>query len=227
MKIQKQPGGTISWLGIISGQRLVRSRSTDYRRSPSRVTRTNDRGLIGHVNRDARESDPASLHVRSGLDSTLTTMRALTILVTCLLLLPGCAGRLQGEPPIPRDLYSGSITPASCAQANPEFMVTFRGIKAEWNDTLNLAQKTPIIGMAGPIADLQAIKRKMEALGVPACAVQVQRSMLTSMTVTIDVLIQAMTERDEAILAASFTQAIALSATAAVDIEALEQRPTQ
>lgn len=154
-------------------------------------------------------------------------MRTLVIVVTCLLLLPGCAGRLQGEPTIPRNLYSGSITPASCAQANPEFMVTFRAIKAEWNDTLSLAQKTPIIGMAGPIADLQAIKRKMEALGAPSCAVQVRQSMLTSMTVTIDVLIQAMTERDESILAASFSQAIALSATAAVDIEGLEQRPTQ
>lgn len=154
-------------------------------------------------------------------------MRTLTILATVVLLLCSCTRALRGEPEIPHDLYSGSITPASCAQANPEFMVTFRAIKAEWNDTLALAQKTPIIGLAGPIAGLQATKRKLEALLPPGCAVTAHQSLLTSMTVTADALAEAMTERDEGILIATFTQAATLSATATADIEALEKRPTQ
>ena len=70
--------------------------------------------------------------------------------------------------------------------------MSLAGIYARWNDTLKLADTTARIALAGPVGNMQGIKRETESLMVPACLVEPKNKMAEGMNKMIDGFIQFM-----------------------------------
>lgn len=73
-------------------------------------------------------------------------------------------------------------------------------IAEEWDDALYLARSTARMSLAGPISELQQIKRKVTSLDVPECLEEAQFSLGLAMEFAIDGMVAFMAkESDEAV----------------------------
>ena len=65
----------------------------------------------------------------------------------------------------------------------------------EWDDALALAQTSPRVALAGPVGQLQRVRREVEAQQWPACAVRTQSALAGAMTAYIDGFVDFMGDR--------------------------------
>lgn len=95
----------------------------------------------------------------------------------------------------------------SCAEQSKEFLDQIQPIAREWDDAAKLANQTPRMGLSVQIANLQAIRRKVQDMKPPECAKQVQEKLTESMDATIQGYLDFMTQKPDATVQASFKKA--------------------
>lgn len=65
-----------------------------------------------------------------------------------------------------------------------------------WNDAIKVARVTSRIGLAGPVATMQTIRREAEALTFPGCAGETHRALLAAMTQEIALFVEFMGSKE-------------------------------
>ena len=95
--------------------------------------------------------------------------------------------------PTPTPAPPTSIPP--CAVLAADYLADHTALLDRWRDAATLADSTARVALAGPIADLQAIRRELLALEPPDCARVVHLSTERYMTHLIESLLMFM--RDE------------------------------
>lgn len=78
----------------------------------------------------------------------------------------------------------------SCADQTEEYRATVDDLLEEWEDALAVAGSTSRISLAGPMAELQSIRREAGDIeGVPECAESAHDLLLKSMDDAIDAML--------------------------------------
>jgi len=109
-----------------------------------------------------------------------------SILILTVFLLAGC---------------QNSYCPADSAQAALD---EIQILAERWDDAMAVAQSTSRMALAGPISDLQAIKRDTGALGVPECLEPAKTTLVKSMDYGIDGMISFMGQDYDSIIEFKF-----------------------
>lgn len=94
---------------------------------------------------------------------------------------------------------------------------TFKPLTTEWADAVALASSAPRVSLADPVAKLQEIRRRTQALTVPACGEDAKVSLLASMDSTIEGFLGFLSNQPEATTQQHF-------ATAAVHMQDFQGR---
>lgn len=93
--------------------------------------------------------------------------RSHPLLLLALLLLATCSQPAQTPSPTP------AVATDDCATLSLDYVDDVDALMARWRDARDIANVTPRLNLAGPIADLQAIRRDVVALNVPPCVATV------------------------------------------------------
>lgn len=88
-------------------------------------------------------------------------------LLLVALLLVGCAGAPAVAEPTAIPEPTATLT---CAEASADYRAAVDGILTTWDDANAVAGSTARISLSGPVQDLQAIARDVDALDPPPCA---------------------------------------------------------
>ncbi len=117
-------------------------------------------------------------------------------LLLLALLLAACAGpaAVPTPTPVPTPTAPPTAIPP-CAVLAADYLADHTALIDRWRDAATLADSTARVALAGPIADLQAIRRELLALEPPDCARVVHLSTERYMTHLIESLLMFM--RDE------------------------------
>jgi hypothetical protein len=83
-------------------------------------------------------------------------------------------------------LSSCNAMPWSCASQSKPYFEEVQGKLDEWQDAFEIANSTPRMSLAGPLGELQKIKRDTGNLEYPECALKVQNNIINAMEETID-----------------------------------------
>lgn len=84
----------------------------------------------------------------------------------------------------------------ACQEAFPAYAEAMSDIQAEWDDTFDIAASTSRIALAGPVADLQNIRREANKLTPPVCIADSHESYLDGMDAFIELLLDFMADVD-------------------------------
>lgn len=92
--------------------------------------------------------------------------RYIVVWLLALLFLSACSA----SAPTPTLAPLPSPSPAAdCATLSVDYMDDVDNLLARWQDARDIANATPRLTLAGPLADLQAIRRELVDLDVPPC----------------------------------------------------------
>ena len=75
---------------------------------------------------------------------------------------------------------------ATCAEQAAPAMTQIQAAAREWDDANKLAGQTPRSALAVQIGALQAVRRKVQDIGVPDCASAAKTALVQSMDASID-----------------------------------------
>lgn len=109
-----------------------------------------------------------------------------------LLLLSACANPLAAQ---------------TCAEQSKDALAAIQSAAREWDDANKLAGQTPRTALAGQIAALQAVRRKVEDIQVPECASTMKRALVASMDASIEGYVAFLGQKPESTVQASFKTA--------------------
>ena len=71
-------------------------------------------------------------------------------------------------------------------------IASINAVRVRWDDAVKLAHTTARIALAGPVANLQSIKREISAMTVPTCLTSPKEKLAASMDTTINGFMQFM-----------------------------------
>lgn len=120
---------------------------------------------------------------------------ALLLIVLALIIAPSLSGPLTIAPSLSGPSNPTDVpTPTTPPCTNADYHSIVRATIREWDDAASVAAATPRISISGPVADLQAIHRRTEALPVRICYQDVHAHLLSSQKAYIDGLIAWMAQ---------------------------------
>lgn len=94
-----------------------------------------------------------------------------------------------------------------CVDLAEDYLDETDEIFDRWFDAIEIADSTPRMSLAGPVGELQAIRRETENLEYPNCAARVRRSLISMMDHTIEAFLLFMRDESESRINVEFTQA--------------------
>lgn len=109
--------------------------------------------------------------------------------------------------PVPRPTATPDA--ATClkqAQASG-YSQALDAVARKWDDAAKLASATPRIALTGPLADLMAVRRELEALTPPSCAQAQQDALVAYQNAILDAFVSFMAQDSDATVAAKFDAA--------------------
>ena len=83
-----------------------------------------------------------------------------------------------------------------CRDAFPSYVESMSEIQEEWEDTFEVALSTSRISLAGPVGDLQDIRREAEKVISPVCMVDSHEGYVEGMETYIDFFLDFMADAD-------------------------------
>ncbi len=99
-------------------------------------------------------------------------------------------GLLPTVAPVATGTPAATATPDACSPANMQTAaLDFNSLAREFDDSAIIAQNTPREQLAGPIADLQRVRRASEDYQVPECLVTLQNLQLAYMNTYLDAIV--------------------------------------
>lgn len=84
-----------------------------------------------------------------------------------------------------------------CADQAQPYLESVDDLMARWQDAKSIVERAPRINLAGPVADLQAIRREAGDLAPPPCAVGVQESLESYMESVIQMVLLFMAKEPD------------------------------
>lgn len=122
-------------------------------------------------------------------------------------------------------LSSPTPTP-TCIVAAAPFFADLQSTAREWDDANKLAGTTPRAALAQQIQGLQTIRRKVQDMQAPECAVTAKNNLAASMDATIEAYLAFLGQKPDAEVTAKFQQANTLMEAFQRDIAAMSPSPT-
>lgn len=110
-----------------------------------------------------------------------------------------------------------------CADQAVDYLADLKTLQARWMDALEIADSTSRISLAGPVGELQAIRREIGALEGPDCARAAGAALYIHSEAVIDGFLLFMQDEPESQIDAKFEEAftaLELYQEALADIEA-------
>ncbi len=98
--------------------------------------------------------------------------------------------------------------PKSCYAQARDFIAAFDPLTQRWTDAYDIASSTSRINLGPAVAELQSIKRDIEALEPPKCAQAVRDTYLQQADYLIKGFLSFMAQDDESITNSYFEQAV-------------------
>jgi hypothetical protein len=138
----------------------------------------------------------------------LTTRPFILLLVTAILV--SCGGpsaEEQTSTAFNAQVEQTTTAANACVEAAVGYRDEMKPITLEWADAIKLAGQTSRAQLANQVAALQAIKRKADAVTVPACAEVAHGHLVASMNASIDGFLAFMSQKDDLIVNANFDTA--------------------
>jgi hypothetical protein len=90
-------------------------------------------------------------------------------------------------------------SPLTCMTSDGKPIVgVLRAHTQEWDDTVTLASSTPRMTLAGPVGQLQRIRREVQSQQWPDCGRRAQFALVSTMDAQIDVFTSFMAQRSSA-----------------------------
>lgn len=114
----------------------------------------------------------------------------------------GFAVRIQPTPtasPVP--------TEQPCTVQASALIADLEAVFDEWDDANKIAGSTSRIGLAGPVAELQKIRRSVTDMNPPECAREVETLLVNHMDKTIDGYLSFMADEPDATVSRHFDEA--------------------
>lgn len=99
--------------------------------------------------------------------------------------------------------------PPSCAEEARPFLQEVAVIHSQWSDASALAGQTPRMSLPPQIAQLQQLRRDLDALNAPACAADAQIFLSASMGRAIDGYLGFLSQSDQSDVDQAFREASA------------------
>ena len=97
-------------------------------------------------------------------------------------------------------LTAVSCAEPTCYEQTEEYRAAADDIADRFSDATDIAISTPRLGLAGPIAELQAIAREVDDLVVPECASATQNALVQGVNGTIDAFLSFSSQDDDEIV---------------------------
>lgn len=86
----------------------------------------------------------------------------------------------------------------ACTTLHPAFVDALDEVAFEWDDAVDIAVSTSRMNLAGPVGELQSIRRDVARWDeVPTCGEDAHIALLVHMETTIDVMLEFMTADDD------------------------------
>lgn len=117
-------------------------------------------------------------------------------------------------------LSSPTPTPI-CIQVAQPFFAQLQSLAREWDDANKLAGQTPRAALAQQIQNLQAIRRKVQDLQPPPCAVTAHQDLAGSMDAAVDAYLAFLGQKPDTEVQAAFQKASTLMDAFTKDIAAM------
>lgn len=105
----------------------------------------------------------------------------------------------------PRPTATATPEPVACGDLYAEALGD--NLLPHWDDAVAVASSTARISLAGPIAELQGIRREAEALDIPDCAGQTHAILVNYMEMYINGFLAFMRDESEATVGEAFDNA--------------------
>jgi len=99
------------------------------------------------------------------------------------------------------------FTAQTCAEQAAPAMTAIQAAAREWDDANKVAGQTPRSNLSGQIAALQAVRRKVEDITVPDCAMAAKRALVESMDASINGYVDFLGQKSDSVVSASFKTA--------------------
>lgn len=121
----------------------------------------------------------------------------------------------QVEPsstPVPIDTATPALTPTPtaeplCVDLALEYLLTAEDLLDRWDDAVAIADSTGRIALAGPVGELQTIRRELGNLDPPECAATVHNTAVDMMENTIDGFLLFMQQESDSQVNSAFDEA--------------------
>lgn len=95
----------------------------------------------------------------------------------------------------------------TCAEQSTEALAQVQSAAREWDDANKLAGQTPRASLAVQIAALQAVRRKVQDITVPACANAMKSALIASMDASIEGYVAFLGQKSDGLVQNSFKTA--------------------
>lgn len=146
-------------------------------------------------------------------------VRTGVFLIACLMLVacssaPAAPNTPTSPPPTATAIPSA--TPHPCALIAVSFLSEVDKLTTEWDDANKLANVTGRIALSGPVTQLQGIRRRLDDLKAPPCALDYRRELGNYMDNTITGYLAFMSQQPEAEVNTDFADAKTRLASATV-----------
>lgn len=82
----------------------------------------------------------------------------------------------------------------TCAEEASAFLGSLSSILGRWQDAIDVANSTARVSLAGPVGELQAIRREVDEQDVPSCATPAKIALVSSMDHLIEAFLLFMQE---------------------------------
>lgn len=92
----------------------------------------------------------------------------------------------------------------TCAEQSKEGLDKIQSAAREWDDANKVAGQTPRSNLSGQIAALQAVRRKVQDIAVPDCAMAAKQALIDSMDASIDGYVAFLGQKGDSVVQASF-----------------------
>jgi hypothetical protein len=96
-----------------------------------------------------------------------------------------------------------------CADQAADYLAELTALRGRWLDAFDVANSTARMSLAGPVGELQAIRREIGALEGPACAQAAGAALYVHSTDVIDAFLLFMQDEPESQIDAKFDDAFA------------------
>lgn len=107
----------------------------------------------------------------------------------------------------PRPTNTPEPTPTCSERHGDQFVEQLQDVVLRWNDAVMLADSTPRMALAGPLAELQEVRREALAIDVPDCAAPAHDELILFMEGIIDGFLSFLGDDADAIVTRKFDDA--------------------